>query len=99
MTRFSPDATRFVSCRRAPKPDGTGLPGAFRSMRMQLAKVAGVPAYLIFTNATPDELCRLRPHTDEDFLRVPGIGAAKRARYGRKVLGTVADYERSHPDD
>lgn len=62
-------------------------------LRMQLANRAGVPAYIVFSNATLREIAARRPHTDSDLLEVPGVGETKLNRYGKDFLRCIADYE------
>lgn len=52
-----------------------------RSLRRQLAQRAGVPAFVVLSDAVLRELCRRRPVTQEEFRAVPGIGAVKAKRY------------------
>ena len=54
----------------------------------------GVPAYVVFADATMYELARLRPGSRAALLDVPGIGPAKADRYGDELIALLAD-----PDD
>jgi ATP-dependent DNA helicase RecQ len=67
---------------------------ALRARRKELADEQGVPPYVIFHNATLDEMIRLRPTTAAELLEVPGIGAAKLERYGAAFLEVI----RAHAD-
>ena len=58
-----------------------------------LARRARVPAYLIFTNATLDDLAKRQPETRDALLRVKGIGEQKAAKYGRDVLELIAEWK------
>ena len=57
-----------------------------RAWRRSEAEEQGVPSYLIFSDATLRELARRRPTESSALLDVPGIGQAKRERYGAAVL-------------
>lgn len=57
-----------------------------KEMRLTLAKRQGVPAFVVFTDATLREICARRPQTEEELMRVPGIGVRKCQQYGREVL-------------
>lgn len=52
------------------------------ALRLQLAREQSVPAYVIFHDATLQEMCRKLPETGEELLRVSGVGRAKLDRYG-----------------
>ena len=41
-----------------------------------------IPAYVVFTDATLVDMCRLKPKTQEEFMEVSGVGQAKSQRYG-----------------
>jgi ATP-dependent DNA helicase RecQ len=62
---------------------------ALREWRAARAKEQGVPAYVILHDRTLRELAAARPPTVDDLLRVSGIGAAKAARYGAKLLEVI----------
>ncbi len=66
-----------------------------KALRARLASVQGVPAYLIFTDSSLRDMCRLLPETNNDFLKVSGVGAAKLERYGDKFLEVIKAYRES----
>lgn len=69
-------------------------------LRAKLANNAGVPPYIIFSNAVLREIAARKPHTDAGLLEIPGIGENKLNRYGRDFLNCIADYEaESHSTD
>jgi ATP-dependent DNA helicase RecQ len=57
-----------------------------KSLRLHLARERGVPAYLIFNDATLLEMAVRKPRTEADLLQVPGVGPAKLEKYGRQFL-------------
>lgn len=63
-----------------------------REVRLSLARKHDVPAYVIASNATLDEIARLRPTTRRALKAVHGIGDAKLDRYGSELLAVVRDY-------
>ena len=62
---------------------------ALRATRAHLAKEQGVPAYVIFHDATLLEMLRTRPRNIEELGAISGVGAAKLERYGGAFLATV----------
>jgi superfamily II DNA helicase RecQ len=50
-----------------------------------------VPAYVVFSNRTLDELAARRPATSTELLAVPGIGPAFVELHGTAVLALVAE--------
>jgi ATP-dependent DNA helicase RecQ len=57
-----------------------------RALRRRLADAQGVPAYVVFADATLAAMAALRPTTREELLRVSGVGQVKLERYGDAFL-------------
>ena len=55
----------------------------------QAAREQGVPAYVIFHDATLLQMLRERPQTLDDMARISGVGTAKLARYGEALLAVL----------
>ena len=66
-----------------------------RATRARLAREQGVPAYVIFHDATLLQMLRERPQTSDAMAKISGVGAAKLARYGHAFLETL----RGTPDN
>ena len=62
-----------------------------REWRRARAKQDGMPAYVIFHDATLREIARRRPATEDDLIGVSGVGDKKRANYGADVVNVVAN--------
>ena len=60
-----------------------------RALRKRLASEEGVPAYVVFSDATLAAMAALRPRTREELRRVSGVGEAKLARYGAAFLAEL----------
>jgi ATP-dependent DNA helicase RecQ len=67
-------------------PASRALWARLRAWRTQAAKTHGVPAYVVFHDATLAELVRLHPKTKNELREVPGIGARKLESYGDDLL-------------
>ncbi|HSK17799.1 MAG TPA: ATP-dependent DNA helicase RecQ [Longimicrobiales bacterium] len=61
-----------------------------RTLRKRLADEAGVPAYIVFSDATLKAIAEMRPASEADLLSVPGVGPAKLERYGGAFLAELA---------
>ncbi len=57
-----------------------------RAWRATVAKEQGVPAYVIFHDATLREIATRRPATTAELSTVNGVGENKLAKYGDQVL-------------
>ncbi|MEV0256437.1 DNA helicase RecQ [Streptomyces sp. NPDC050732] len=70
---------------------------ALRAWRGAQAKEQGVPAYVIFHDATLREIATLRPTSVSDLEGISGVGEKKRATYGEGVVGVVAEFVGGSP--
>jgi ATP-dependent DNA helicase RecQ len=61
-----------------------------RAWRAATAKDQGVPAYVIFHDATLRQIATQAPSTLAELGTVSGVGEAKLARYGQQILDTLA---------
>jgi ATP-dependent DNA helicase RecQ len=83
--------------RRAPGLDdsdaldtqGQALFEALRRHRLELAREAAVPPYVIASDRTLRDIARLRPRTLEELALAHGIGPHKAQRYGAGLLRVV----------
>ncbi len=57
-----------------------------KSLRLHLARENGVPAYLIFNDATLLEMAARKPQNEEELLQITGVGPAKLHKYGAAFL-------------
>ena len=65
---------------------------ALRNRRQQLADEQGVPAFMIFHDATLAEFVELLPETLEQLATVSGVGKRKLSDYGDAFLDTLNEY-------
>jgi ATP-dependent DNA helicase RecQ len=63
---------------------------ALREHRLAVCRAQGVPPFVVASDRTLREIAAVQPRTEEELMRVYGIGATKAARYGRGFLEVVA---------
>ena len=63
-----------------------------RQVRAEFAAKRGVPAFVIFSDATLADMCRKMPLTEEAFLSVSGVGTNKLERYGDAFIRAIRSY-------
>ena len=73
-----------------------GLYEALRILRRKLADQRGVPAYVLFNDATLRDLARLRPSTPAALLGVRGVGEKKLADLGQRFIEEIVTYCREN---
>jgi ATP-dependent DNA helicase RecQ len=59
---------------------------ALKAWRAEVAKEHGLPAYVIFHDATLAEMARSQPSSLDDLGQISGVGAKKLEAYGREIL-------------
>lgn len=64
---------------------------ALRALRLELAQAQGVPAYVVFHDATLMEMAERRPRDRQQLAMISGVGDHKLARYGDAFLRVLRD--------
>ena len=64
---------------------------ALRALRRETADLEGIPAYMVFSDATLREMAARLPKTRAELLDVPGVGAQKLRKYGQAFLERIAE--------
>jgi DNA helicase-2/ATP-dependent DNA helicase PcrA len=77
--------------REAPGDVEPDLFARLRAWRARTAMADGLPAYVVFHDATLRSICDRRPATLADLSRIAGIGPTKLTRYGSQVLEVVRE--------
>lgn len=62
-----------------------------REWRSGVAREQGVPAYIVFGDATLRGIALTRPSSLEQLGTISGVGEKKLESYGEGVLGVVAE--------
>ena len=76
--------------KHAVRPQDSTLWESLRSLRLSLAEESGVPPYVIFHDATLQEMLKRRPVSLSDMSRISGVGEQKLSRFGQKFLNEIA---------
>jgi len=87
----------------APRPTRTLVPDLLseesqdlfeelRALRRRLAGDRGLPAYMVFNDATLKQMATQKPATYEQLLAVNGVGAKKIETYGDDFLEAIRDW-------
>jgi superfamily II DNA helicase RecQ len=64
---------------------------ALKEWRRQRSRADDVPAYMIFHNATLEQIAGRRPQSLAELAAVPGVGPTKLERYGEEVLAALVE--------
>ncbi|MCX6218723.1 DNA helicase RecQ [Spirosoma sp.] len=69
-----------------------------RVLRKQLADEQNVPAYVIFTDTTLEDMARQRPTTPDALRNVSGVGERKLQLFGKRFLEEIVGHVRGRVD-
>lgn len=90
------DRTSRVTPSQKTKPDVTSLDAsaidlfqALKETRLRLAKEKGVPAFVVFSDATLREMALHKPKTERAFLNIKGVGRQKLDEYFDSFVETI----------
>jgi DNA helicase-2/ATP-dependent DNA helicase PcrA len=74
----------------APQSEDAAAFGRLRAWRKKQAEAQGVPAYVVFSDATLVAIADTGPADSAELARVPGVGPTKLERYAVPVLAALA---------
>jgi ATP-dependent DNA helicase RecQ len=80
------------------KKPGAGIAGSsdllalLKEVRRQLASTASVPAYVVASNRTLEEMATARPDNQAEMLAVHGMGPSRYARYGTPFIDAIREF-------
>lgn len=63
-----------------------------KALRFEIARVEGVPAFMVFTNAALTDMSEKMPRNIDEFLEISGVGERKAAEYGERFVAAIADW-------
>ena len=75
------------------QPVDEALYTALKNLRFRLARQEHMPAYIVFSNATLEDMARRHPQNLEEFLQVSGVGSTKAQRYADAFLAEIHRYD------
>ncbi|MDO5399888.1 MAG: DNA helicase RecQ [Eubacteriales bacterium] len=91
-------AEKPVPAAHSMTPAAADLFDVLKARRFEIARDAGMPAYMVFSNATLSEMAMQKPRTMTDFKRISGVGTLKSAWYGETFLACIREYLDEHPE-
>ena len=77
-------------------PTDEELINRLKARRLQFARDENVPAYVVFSDVTLQELAMYLPHTTEDLSRISGFGKVKIGKYGAAFLEVIQKYKQEN---
>lgn len=74
--------------------EDTELMERLKALRKKLAATLGVPAYVVFTDASLREMSVKLPLTTHEFMNISGVGSRKAERYGKQFAEVITAYKK-----
>jgi ATP-dependent DNA helicase RecQ len=97
VARSTATRSRRAATETTPLDDAdTELFERLRAWRARTAKANGLPAYVVFHDATLRAIAAARPEDTGTLGTISGVGASKLEKYGEGVLAVVAGREPEH---
>jgi ATP-dependent DNA helicase RecQ len=84
-----PTKTKTATPQQALSPETQPVFEKLRTWRAATAKEQGVPAYVIFHDATLRQIAAESPKSLADLSTINGVGENKLAKYGQQILDTL----------
>ncbi len=88
----SPEAKILGRCGQHSLETDQVVVAELRDWRLRTAKAMGVPAFVVFTDATLLAIAQHLPTGPQELLQVPGIGPMKADQFGEDVLAITANF-------
>ena len=77
-------------CADCPAPYDEELFERLRQWRTERAREEEIAAFMVFSNATLEEIAIRRPQSSRELLKVSGVGKEKLQKYGEELLELVS---------
>lgn len=68
------------------------LLSALKELRFAIASEKKVPAYVVFSDRSLQDMCTLMPRNSSEFLLVHGVGQNKLENYGKEFLAVIGKF-------
>lgn len=74
------------------KNDRPDLLESLKELRFKIASEKNIPAYMVFSDKTLQDMCTILPRNPSEFLLVHGVGQSKLENYGPVFLQTIQSH-------
>ena len=96
LMRKNEPADAEEGLRKPPIDYDRGLFKALRDLRRMLAEARNVPPYVVFGDASLQEMAYFVPMSKESFARITGVGEAKLEQHADIFLRYIRAYAKNH---
>ncbi|MCK3655595.1 ATP-dependent DNA helicase RecQ [Pasteurellaceae bacterium Macca] len=93
MPRLNFSATAFIQKQQTSKHYDKDLFARLRFLRKQIADKENIPPFVVFNDATLQEMAEFLPTTDSEMLAINGVGERKLERFGPPFLQLIREHK------
>lgn len=91
--RLSSISTAQIPPRSALNNYDKDLFARLRFLRKQIADKENIPPYIVFSDASLQEMALYQPLNNAEMLQINGVGAVKLERFGQAFLSVIRDHK------
>jgi ATP-dependent DNA helicase RecQ len=84
-------SARLAASEPASETYNNNLFEKLKELRKSIAAKEGVPAYIVFPDASLRDMCRKKPSSLAQFSAITGVGAVKLEKYGEAFVKLIRD--------
>ncbi|MGX2949753.1 ATP-dependent DNA helicase RecQ [Ursidibacter sp. B-7004-1] len=92
MPRLNFSATAYVQKQQVNHRYDKDLFARLRFLRKQIADKENIPPYVVFNDATLQEMAEYLPRTEDEMLEINGVGERKLERFGELFLNLINEH-------
>lgn len=101
LARYAPEQTKDEKKRRGRIPD-LDVPALspeeelfeqLKTIRMAISQKDGIAPYMVFSDATLQDMAHRRPKTLEEMADISGVGERKLVRFGSRFIQAIRKFE------
>ncbi|WP_032093196.1 DNA helicase RecQ [Necropsobacter rosorum] len=92
MPRSSSVSSAQAPLKNAPPNYDKDLFARLRFLRKQIADKENIPPYIVFNDATLQEMAQYQPTTSREMLLINGVGAIKLERFAQPFISVIREH-------
>ncbi|MDP8078506.1 ATP-dependent DNA helicase RecQ [Phocoenobacter skyensis] len=96
MPRLGISSSTILSTKAASRRYDKDLFARLRFLRKQIADKENIPPYIVFNDATLQEMAEFTPQTPNEMLAINGVGERKLERFGDAFIQLIKDHLEHH---
>ena len=92
LVRKEPEEAKEEKAEKKLSREDADLFEILKEVRSRLARDSGIPPFMVFTNATLQDMAKKKPINTTAFKKVSGVGELKANWYGKAFVDRIREY-------